>query len=327
MTSPAPSAPPASAATVGPSPLLAHRTRALALAAVVLLLDLGSKQWALTHLANAVHPLVVTPADGAVAAALTARGVPAAAQEDALQTGLLWRYRKATGLKATDPVAPRQGALEAGLDLVALDGTGLPPPRRWRPGPADQGRTLGAALAEAWRVDEAAVQAVLDRHVVQADAQLEALDSKPADGGAVVLREHTVTVVDRFMMLVYAENFGAAFSFLASAPAWLRHWLFVTVSLVACVAMSWTLWRGRMDSVMSTYAIAAVLGGAAGNLFDRLRFHAVVDFVYNFVVIGERTHGWPVWNIADAGITVGIIAIGIEVLLARKQEPPAAAQA
>lgn len=306
--------------TSAPSPLVAHRTRALVLAAVVLVLDLASKQWALTHLANGVHPIAVRSSEGPVGAALTARGLSPAAQEEARSSGAVWRYRKASGLKASDPVAP-------GLDLVVLDGTGLPPPRRWRPTQADAGRTLGAALAEAWRVDQAAVQPLLDSQVVQAEGPVDALDATAPEGGALVVREHTVTVIDRFMMLVYAENFGAAFSFLAGASPWLRHLLFVSISLIACVAMVWTLWRGRMDSVMSTYAIAGVLGGAAGNLFDRLRFHAVVDFVYNFVIVGGETHGWPVWNIADAGITVGIILIAIEMLISRKKSRTDAARA
>jgi signal peptidase II len=138
-------------------------------------------------------------------------------------------------------------------------------------------------------------------------------------------RERSITVIDGFFSLVYAENFGAAWSFLATAPPMVRHLLFVTISLIASLLMGWTLWNGRMGTTWSTFALAGILGGAIGNLIDRVRFHAVVDFVYNYVHMGGKVHGWPVYNVADIGISAGVIAIALEMLV--RKQPVAAPDA
>lgn len=287
----------------------------------VLVLDLWTKQWAVTQLASPVHPLVATAADGAtVQAALAARGLGAEEIQDARTTGTVWRYRKATGLHA-DAVLT---SAETDLDLIATAGTGLPAPRRLHIQPQDIGKKLSDVVAAQWRLDAAQVQAVLDNHTLQADARVSDPLAPIAAGDAVVLRDRSVPLIDRFMSLVYAENFGAAWSFLSTAPAMARHLLFVSISTIASLLMGWALWHGRMGSLWSSFALAAIMGGAVGNLIDRVRYHAVVDFIYNYIYIGDKLHGWPVYNVADIGITCGVIAIALEMLLSRQ---PAVAKA
>lgn len=299
------------------------------LAAAVLLLDFWTKQWAVTSLASGVHPMVLQPGDpGAatsIAAALAERGLSEAAVRDASSMGDIVRYEPARGLRAQAPLK----AEDLDLDVIALSGTGLAPPRRLRLQPADLGQTLGAIAARAWRIDQADVQPVLDKATWRAVSRVTDTAVPVPAGSLIALREHSIVVTGNFH-LVYAENFGAAWGFLSTAPPLVRQLLFVTISLLASLAMAWTLWQGRMATRISTWALAAVMGGAMGNLVDRVRYRAVVDFIYNFVTIGDTVHGWPVWNIADAGITCGVVAIMLEMLLTRspaKKAPAAAKQA
>ena len=118
--------------TPAPSPLVAHRTRALVLAAVVLVLDLATKQWALTHLANGVHPIAVRAGEGPVGAALTARGLSAAAQDEARSSGarviVSHAFESEIGRRAAEEIARRIAPREihglapfAGIDALLTD--------------------------------------------------------------------------------------------------------------------------------------------------------------------------------------------------------------
>jgi len=296
------------------------------LAAVVVLLDFWTKQWAVTSLASGVHPMVLQAGDpGAatsVVAALADRGLSADAVREAAALGELVRYEPARGLRAQAPLKTE----DLDLDLIALSGTGLAPPRRLRLQPADLGQTLAAVAARAWRMDADAVQQVLDKSTWRAASRVTDTAAPVPAGSLIAVREHSIVVTGNFH-LVYAENFGAAWGFLSTAPPLVRQLLFVTISLLASLAMAWTLWKGRMATRVSTWALAAVMGGAVGNLIDRVRYRAVVDFIYNFVTIGDKVHSWPVWNIADAGITCGVVAIMLEMLLTRSPAPKAPAVA
>lgn len=306
--------------SVGPKP----RAAVLALAVAVVVLDLWSKQWAIDSLASGVHPMVVRAGEGAtVAAGFAARGVDEATLREAADRGLLARYEPAAGLRADHVITPA----DFDLDLVASAGTGLAPPRRYRIGPADAGQTLGAVLGKAFRLEAAEVQPLLDLHVQRAVERLRDPTLAMPATGVVALRDRNIPVIDEFMSFVYVENFGAAWGFLNTAPPLLRHLLFLTISLVASCAMIWIIWTGRMGTTWSTWALGAILGGAVGNLVDRVRFRAVVDFIYNYVVIDGNVHSWPVYNVADIGISCGVILIALEMLLFAPKDKPVPVQA
>ena len=114
-----------------------------------------------------------------------------------------------------------------------------------------------------------------------------------------------------FFNLVLVFNKGAAFSFLAGAPGWQTP-LFVTVAAVAIVVVSVLLVRSPGDPVMRA-GLALILGGALGNLIDRLRYGQVVDFL-DFHAFGWH---WPAFNVADSAITVGAALLIFESLLHR----------
>jgi signal peptidase II len=109
-----------------------------------------------------------------------------------------------------------------------------------------------------------------------------------------------VPVVPTFdLMLTF--NPGAAFSLLGDAGGWQR-WLFVTLAVVIGAVLVRWLWRLRQGERWTAAALSLVLGGAAGNLFDRLfRDGLVVDFLY----FHYRGFHWPAFNLADSAICVG----------------------
>jgi len=109
-------------------------------------------------------------------------------------------------------------------------------------------------------------------------------------------------VIPGLFNLTYLTNRGAAFGFLnGDYGAW-RHAFFVGVALVAMVMMVFLLRQMRDEGRRFVVAIALIFGGAVGNLIDRLRLGAVVDFL-DFYWAG---HHWPAFNLADSAITVGV---------------------
>jgi len=104
--------------------------------------------------------------------------------------------------------------------------------------------------------------------------------------------------VTGFMSLVLAYNPGVAFSFLAGAPDWTR-WLLAAIAVVASVFLIWMLKRG--GSRMLCAGLALILGGALGNLWDRIVIGKVVDFL----LFHYGAWSWPAFNVADSAITIG----------------------
>ena len=105
-----------------------------------------------------------------------------------------------------------------------------------------------------------------------------------------------------FASLILAFNRGAAFSFLAGETGWQR-WLFAVIAIGACAIMAWLLARGGRPLFCA--GLALIIGGALGNLYDRLALGHVVDFVL------LHWHGWysPAFNVADSAITIGAAAL------------------
>jgi signal peptidase II len=106
------------------------------------------------------------------------------------------------------------------------------------------------------------------------------------------------------------HNPGAAFSFLADANGWQR-WLFTGLAIIVSAAL--VLWLRRMDrgSRALASAVALILGGALGNVIDRLRLGHVIDFIH--VHWGE--HYFPAFNVADSAITIGAALLLLDAWL------------
>jgi signal peptidase II len=112
-----------------------------------------------------------------------------------------------------------------------------------------------------------------------------------------------VVEVAPFMNLVLVYNPGAAFSFLAGASGWQREF-FVAVALLASGWITWMLYR-HPGRVLFSVALTLVLGGALGNLIDRLWLGAVIDFL-DFHLFGYH---WPAFNVADSAISIGAVLL------------------
>jgi len=114
-----------------------------------------------------------------------------------------------------------------------------------------------------------------------------------------------------FFNLVLVFNRGAAFSFLADASGW-QTLLFATIAIGAALVVSWLILRSPERRLLCT-GLALILGGAIGNLVDRLMYGHVVDFV-DLHAFGWH---WPAFNVADSGITVGAGLVILEGFLHR----------
>ncbi len=112
-----------------------------------------------------------------------------------------------------------------------------------------------------------------------------------------------VHVITPFLNLVLWHNPGAAFSFLAGAGGWQR-WFFVGVTLVVGAVLLAMLRKSGGNRLLAA-ALALVLGGAAGNLWDRVTLGHVVDFIQ----LHAAGYYWPAFNVADSAITVGVALI------------------
>lgn len=117
------------------------------------------------------------------------------------------------------------------------------------------------------------------------------------------------TYVTSFFNVVRAHNSGAAFSFLAAASGWQR-WLFTAIGIAAAGFIVWLL-RSHAGQRLFSFALSCVLGGAIGNVVDRLLHGYVVDFVQ------VHWRGWyfPAFNVADSAITVGAACLILDELL------------
>ncbi|SDV49379.1 signal peptidase II [Chitinasiproducens palmae] len=112
--------------------------------------------------------------------------------------------------------------------------------------------------------------------------------------------------VTDFFSLVLVYNRGAAFSFLANAGGWQR-WGFTALGLVAAVFICWLLRRHASQKVFCT-ALSLIMGGAIGNVIDRLVYGHVIDFLD---VHWQHWH-WPAFNVADSAITVGAVLLLVD---------------
>ena len=116
-----------------------------------------------------------------------------------------------------------------------------------------------------------------------------------------------------FLNLVLVYNPGAAFSFLSDASGWQRG-LFIAIAVIASVWVVWLMRRNTRQTLFC-FALSLILGGAVGNVIDRVRFGAVVDFL-DFHAAGYH---WPAFNVADSAITCGALLLIWDTLRPRKK--------
>ncbi|MCE2944849.1 MAG: signal peptidase II [Lysobacteraceae bacterium] len=114
----------------------------------------------------------------------------------------------------------------------------------------------------------------------------------------------TIPVIDGFWEWQLAKNHGAAFSFLAGASGWQR-WFFSALAVGISGLLVYWLRRMPRGHWIEALPFALIIGGALGNLIDRVRFGYVVDFVHWY----WRDFSWPVFNVADSAIVAGAVLL------------------
>jgi len=123
----------------------------------------------------------------------------------------------------------------------------------------------------------------------------------------------TVPVLPGFFRLTNVHNPGAAFGLFAEWPSEWKIAILVTFSLLALVVVSALLWKNSHRITVTGVGLALILGGAVGNLWDRLLTGHVVDF-FDFYL---GSYHWPAFNIADSAIVVGALMLVAEILFAK----------
>ena len=123
----------------------------------------------------------------------------------------------------------------------------------------------------------------------------------------------SIQVIPGFFRLTHVQNSGAAFGLFADSPSQWKIAVLVLFSIVALVIVSMLLWRNSHSMSTTGLGLSLILGGALGNLWDRLINGRVVDFLLFYV--GD--HQWPAFNVADSAIVVGAGLLVIEILFSK----------
>jgi len=125
-------------------------------------------------------------------------------------------------------------------------------------------------------------------------------------------------LIHNFIYLVHARNPGIAFGVLADSASMVTRVILIAGSLVVIGVLAWLLVAGKITSAMGNAGLALLLGGATGNVADRIFQGAVTDFFE--VWLGS--YHYPAFNVADSAITMGAVLILLDVLFGRKHETP-----
>ena len=125
-------------------------------------------------------------------------------------------------------------------------------------------------------------------------------------------------LIHNFIYLVHARNPGIAFGVLADSASTFTRVILISGSLAVIAVLAWLLVTGKIASTMGNAGLALLLGGAAGNVSDRIFHGAVTDFFE----VWFGTYHYPAFNVADSAITIGAILILLDVLFEHKQDAP-----
>jgi len=125
-----------------------------------------------------------------------------------------------------------------------------------------------------------------------------------------------IQVIPGFFRITHTENTGAAFSLFADSPSHWKTTALIAFSVVAMVIVTGLLWRQKRSLTITGIALSLILGGAVGNLWDRIASGRVVDFLLFYI----KSYQWPVFNLADSSIVLGACLLVMEILFTK---PPA----
>lgn len=124
-----------------------------------------------------------------------------------------------------------------------------------------------------------------------------------------------IQVIPGFFRLTHTENTGAAFSLFADSNAPWKTGMLIAFSVVALAVVSVLLWKNNHAHILTGVALSLILGGAIGNLWDRVLRGRVVDFLLFYI----GRYQWPVFNLADSAIVVGAALLVLEIIFGQEK--------
>jgi len=124
------------------------------------------------------------------------------------------------------------------------------------------------------------------------------------------------SVIDGLFNIVYVMNPGAAFGFLADASELFRRIFFTGITVTVILLIIYYIVKSKLQNTLYLISLTLIFSGAVGNLIDRIRYGAVVDFLD--VYIG--TAHWPAFNVADSSISIGAVLMIYGMIVQRKKE-------
>lgn len=132
-----------------------------------------------------------------------------------------------------------------------------------------------------------------------------------------------ITVIPHYFSISHVLNPGAAFSLFVNSPSPERtRWLLTIFSIIATVIVLALILKLGRRFTATNIALALILGGALGNVWDRIRYGVVTDFLEVFLRWGHWSYHWPDFNIADSAIVCGGILIILDALFSKKSPSP-----
>jgi signal peptidase II len=133
----------------------------------------------------------------------------------------------------------------------------------------------------------------------------------------IALYSH-IQVIRGFFRITHTENTGAAFSMFADSTGLWKTVLLVGFSMMALLVVSVLLWKNDPRHMVTGIGLSLIMGGALGNLWDRLARGRVIDFLLLYV----KHYQWPVFNLADSAIVVGAGLLVLEIVFTRAHSSP-----
>ncbi|MBN1573152.1 MAG: signal peptidase II [Deltaproteobacteria bacterium] len=124
--------------------------------------------------------------------------------------------------------------------------------------------------------------------------------------------EEMLTIIPNFLDIHYILNTGAAFGIMSRLPGGMKIPFLIGVSIMAMLLIFYLLIKAKKDKIVYIVSLSLVFAGAVGNLIDRIMLGGVRDFISMHIY---RLH-WPVFNVADSAITVGIVLLAYELIIA-----------